>query len=69
MNSEPDQFGQLIAADHVVLRAPDQELTGEKAGLIVADFGTDYLFAPMKVKTHDVCTQVLRDFIGPDTCQ
>eukprot|EP00972_Heterocapsa_arctica_P023990 3533279-Heterocapsa_arctica.AAC.1 len=53
--------------DHLILRGPDAGLQGEKAGLLIADIGTESMaFTPMQKKTHQLCAQALRDFQGPD---
>eukprot|EP00972_Heterocapsa_arctica_P031503 4640362-Heterocapsa_arctica.AAC.1 len=37
----PADFGDLVAMDHLILRGPDAGLQGEKAGLLIADIGTE----------------------------
>ncbi len=45
----PEEFGDLIAMDHLISRGQDAGLRGETAGLLVADIGTENLaFTPMK---------------------
>eukprot|EP00972_Heterocapsa_arctica_P024642 3635322-Heterocapsa_arctica.AAC.1 len=61
---------RVIAADHVVLREPDEGLHGERAGLQVADLGTEnFMFYPGKEKSFQTCVQSLRDFVGNDNIQ
>eukprot|EP00972_Heterocapsa_arctica_P104692 15429834-Heterocapsa_arctica.AAC.1 len=70
LNKEPEQFGELILADPIVLHQPDSGLAGKRAALQVADFGTDSLaFYPMVRKTYQACAQSLRDFCGPQSMQ
>eukprot|EP00972_Heterocapsa_arctica_P018139 2680348-Heterocapsa_arctica.AAC.1 len=64
----PTFFGDLVAMDYLILRGPDAGLQGGKAGLLIADIGTESLsFVPMQRKTHQLCTQALRDFQGHDS--
>eukprot|EP00972_Heterocapsa_arctica_P019765 2914171-Heterocapsa_arctica.AAC.1 len=59
----PAEFGDLVAMDHLILRGPDAGLLGEKAGLLIADVGTESMsFTPMQKKTYQLCTQALKDF-------
>eukprot|EP00972_Heterocapsa_arctica_P087710 12935175-Heterocapsa_arctica.AAC.1 len=51
----PADFGDLVAMDHLILRGPDAGLQGEKAGLLIADIGTESMsFIPMQKKTHQL---------------
>eukprot|EP00972_Heterocapsa_arctica_P063051 9303390-Heterocapsa_arctica.AAC.1 len=57
----------MVTCDHVILREPDEGLDGQRAGLQVADLGTDSLaFYPMVHKTYGACTQAMRDFCGSE---
>eukprot|EP00972_Heterocapsa_arctica_P072399 10693491-Heterocapsa_arctica.AAC.1 len=55
----------MVTCDHVILREPDAGIDGERAGLQVADLGTESLaFYPMQKKTFGACVQAMRDFCG-----
>eukprot|EP00972_Heterocapsa_arctica_P074146 10944349-Heterocapsa_arctica.AAC.1 len=57
----------MVTCDHVILREPDAGIDGERAGLQVADLGTESLaFYPMVRKTFGACVQSMRDFLGSD---
>ncbi len=63
----PGQFGAIVSCDHVVLRQPDEGLHGERAGLQLADLGTEnWAFYPGKEKTYHTFFQSIRDFVGND---
>jgi hypothetical protein len=64
--ARPKEFGELITADHMVLRAPDAGALGELAALVIFDRGTGWIGCyPVPDKTADSAFGALSHFAGP----
>eukprot|EP00972_Heterocapsa_arctica_P018407 2718912-Heterocapsa_arctica.AAC.1 len=58
MAQPPDQFGDMVTADHVILAEPDAGMQAERAGMVVSDMGTEnVVFYPTQRKTFKHCPE------------